>query len=398
MLGYAVVFGLKEDLHLKGDEYSWLASMFYFGYLASEYLSSLVMQKLSVPKWLAANMIVWGGITMALAACHGFQSFLALRFLLGGLESCSTPAYLLITATWYTVEEQPIRIGWWSTFLGVANSFGGLLAFLIGHIYGSLASWQYQFIILGAVSVGWGAFMMFTLADGPYNASWLAKKKEKLLSDALVLLILGNLSRDQTVSDPGSTHGPQDMALLPLRCIPYGMVILVSNISAMYLQRWLPGQKRCIVACLYVCPAVAGAVGLRTISRTYSMALLVCYWLTSTYTASFAMIMSLITANTAGATKRSTVNAVFFIAYCVGNIVGPFSFKSSEAPTYTSGIVTMLVAYCVEIVLLLVVAVYMAWLNQRRDAVVAAEGVRVGDAAEQVDLTDRENVYFRYSY
>jgi hypothetical protein len=33
----------------------------------------------------------------------------------------------LITATWYTIEEQPIRIGWWSTFLGIANAFGGLL-------------------------------------------------------------------------------------------------------------------------------------------------------------------------------------------------------------------------------------------------------------------------------
>lgn len=110
------------------------------------------------------------------------------------------------------------------------------------------------------------------------------------------------------------------------------------------------------------------------------------------------MIMSLITANTAGATKRSTVNAVFFIAYCVGNIVGPFSFKSNEAPAYTSGIVTMLVAYCVEIVLLLVFAAYMAWLNKRRDTVVAAEGVRLDDAAEQVDLTDKENMYFRYSY
>lgn len=49
MMGYAAVFGLKEDLHLKGTEYSWLGmgsrlpydntltltgSMFYFGYLA----------------------------------------------------------------------------------------------------------------------------------------------------------------------------------------------------------------------------------------------------------------------------------------------------------------------------------------------------------------------------
>lgn len=60
--------------------------------------------------------------------------------------------------------------------------------------------------------------------------------------------------------------------------IPYGMVILVSNVSAMYIQRWLPGQKRCLVAVLYVCPALAGAVGIHTISRNHKAALLVCYW------------------------------------------------------------------------------------------------------------------------
>ena len=60
--------------------------------------------------------------------------------------------------------------------------------------------------------------------------------------------------------------------------IPYGMVILVSNVSAMYIQRWLPGQKRCLVAIIYVCPALAGAVGIHTIPREHKAGLLVCYW------------------------------------------------------------------------------------------------------------------------
>lgn len=128
------------------------------------------MQKVPVSRWLSVNLFIWGGITMALAGCKRFDSFLGLRFLLGALESCSTPAYLLITATWYTVEEQPIRIGWWSTFLGVANSFGGLLAFGVGHIKGTLEPWQYQFIVIGALSSIWAIFMFFTLADRPETA------------------------------------------------------------------------------------------------------------------------------------------------------------------------------------------------------------------------------------
>ncbi|KAL3256992.1 hypothetical protein ABHI18_007154 [Aspergillus niger] len=426
MMGHAAVFGLKEDLHLKGTEYSWLGSMFYFGYLSFEYPSVFAMQKLSVSKWLSANIFIWGGVTMALAACTHFQPFLGLRFVLGALESCSTPAYLLITATWYTIEEQPIRIGWWSTFLGIANAFGGLLAFAIGHIHGDLASWQYQFIIIGAISSAWGVFMFFTLADGPATAPWLTAEEKHIainrlgpqhsgtrVSEIKMYQIWEALTDPKTwffflcgvctqvVNGAASNFGSliiegfgYSNLVTTLFQIPYGMVILVSNVSAMYIQRWLPGQKRCIVGALYVCPALAGAVGIHTISRDHKIALLVCYWLTSTYTASFALIMSLITANTGGTTKRSVVNAIFFISYCVGNIIGPFAFKSDEAPQYTSGIIAMLVAYCVEIFLLLAFAVYAAHLNRKKNGIASR-----GDQRDtELDQTDTENVHFRYSY
>lgn len=33
-LSYAAIFGIVEDLNLQGTEYSWLSSIFYFGFLA----------------------------------------------------------------------------------------------------------------------------------------------------------------------------------------------------------------------------------------------------------------------------------------------------------------------------------------------------------------------------
>ena len=37
-LSYAAIFGIKEDLKLVGKEYSWLSSIFYFGFLVSNLL------------------------------------------------------------------------------------------------------------------------------------------------------------------------------------------------------------------------------------------------------------------------------------------------------------------------------------------------------------------------
>ena len=33
-LSYAAIFGIRDDLHLVGTQYSWLSSIFYFGFLA----------------------------------------------------------------------------------------------------------------------------------------------------------------------------------------------------------------------------------------------------------------------------------------------------------------------------------------------------------------------------
>lgn len=116
------------------------------------------------------------------------------------------------------------------------------------------------------------------------------------------------------------------------------------------------------------------------------------------YTAADAIILSLIGANTAGSTKRSAVNAAFFVSYCIGNIIGPFAFKASEAPVYKSGIIAILVSNSCLIILLVPFALYARWQNKCKTALVSALGEREGVLDAFGDKTDRENVYFHYSY
>ena len=52
------------------------------------------------------------------------------------------------------------------------------------------------------------------------------------------------------------------------------------------------------------------------------------------YAVNVPLCMSLVTSNVAGFSKRSVVSAMIFIAYCVGNIVGPQFYHSSESPSY----------------------------------------------------------------
>lgn len=56
------------------------------------------------------------------------------------------------------------------------------------------------------------------------------------------------------------------------------------------------------------------------------------------YVANIPLSLSVITSNVAGYTKKSVTSASLFVGYCVGNIVGPQFFYSSEAPSYPVGI------------------------------------------------------------
>ncbi len=60
--------------------------------------------------------------------------------------------------------------------------------------------------------------------------------------------------------------------------IPYGFIILFAVLSAMYVQKWLPGQRRCIVAIMYVLPALAGVIGIHVLPTENRHPLLACYY------------------------------------------------------------------------------------------------------------------------
>lgn len=161
-------------------------------------------------------------------------------------------------------------------------------------------------------------------------------------------------------------------------------------------------QTRCYFILLFLLPNISGAFGLAFLSEHNKAGRLICYYLTGPYNAAFVMILSLTTANTAGHTKKVVTNAVLFLGYCTGNIAGPFFYKTSQSPRYELGIWSMIVSHLIEVVVILTLRVVLARENRRRDLIQSEmpgglEG-RDLDATAFSDMTDRENLNFRYIY
>ncbi|KKA17429.1 Pantothenate transporter, partial [Rasamsonia emersonii CBS 393.64] len=142
--------------HLHGQQYSWVSSIFYFGYFFWEYPTSVLIARLPPAKYLTANTFVWGAVVALTAACSSYGGLLAVRFLLGVAEATITPAFMFLTSTWYTRDEIPVRTGIWFSGNSVGGLLASLLAYGIGHIDSPLRPWMWMYIILGSATFLWG--------------------------------------------------------------------------------------------------------------------------------------------------------------------------------------------------------------------------------------------------
>lgn len=90
------------------------------------------------------------------------------------------------------------------------------------------------------------------------------------------------------------------------------------------------------------------------------------------------------------------MNAIVFAAYCISNIIGPQFFKANQAPLYPLGMAAMLTSYGFSMVTIILYMLYCWRENRRRDAIDSAGGQRVHHDTDFQDLTDFENIHFRY--
>ncbi len=84
----------------------------------------------------------------------------------------------------------------------------------------------------------------------------------------------------------------------------------------------------------FVILSLIGVAMMFALPNTQPRARLAGFCFTVAYVANFPLSLSLVTSNVKGFTKKSTIMAMVFVAYCVGNIAGPQFFLAREAPHY----------------------------------------------------------------
>ncbi|WQF89234.1 Putative major facilitator superfamily, MFS transporter superfamily [Colletotrichum destructivum] len=407
-LSYSAVFDLFTSTGMTSDEYSWMASIFYFAYLAAEWPASYIAQHYPTGKIVAAFVLSWGTILLCTAAAHNFTGLAICRFLLGVFESVITPAFMLIVSQWFDRGKQPSRAGLFYCFNGIGSMTGGVLFYGVGQAKG-WDVWRIIYILCGGLTVVWGIVLYLFMPDnvltakrftieeramliaqnarargGVFNSKIRMKQVKEVFRDGQVWLLFwfvlfneiinGGIANFVKLIVKGFTH---DALLTTAYGIPYGAFTAIYMFTGPYMASRVK-NARTYVMIIWLLPTLIA----------------VC----SSFTGALIVALQMPASNVGGYTKRTTATAFVFLAYCIGNIIGPHGFLGSEAPIYQTGCKLIIGCIAAQVAIAIALRLLLIRRNKMRDVEQSGSPPEGNDAAVLEDLTDFENRSFRYMY
>ncbi|KAK7721482.1 hypothetical protein SLS63_009596 [Diaporthe eres] len=374
-LGNSSILGIIDDTNLTTEQYNWLSSIFYLGYLLAEVPQNMALQRFPVAKYLAVNLVV----------CFG--SLFVVRILLGLAEACIVPSFLIILSMFFTYDEQGVlmQIMW-----ACGNSSpitSGLLSYGVLFIKtGTFAPWKWfmgstlpldayhsqpfintNTVITGGLTVLYGILVWFLFPDNPASAHFLTKEE-----------------RAQSILRIASNHSGIEQKRFKKG--QFFEALRDPKTWLFFLHAWsqemangLTNQYSLIIK----------SFGFSTLNTT---------------------LLGCINGLTA---LVSLVIALYHVGYGLGNILSPQLFQGKYKPRYIETWWVILWVACVfPMLLVLYLRYYLSKENKRRDSLAQKGEIRETGVVEhvdesgnrteevvdarQLDLTDRENLAFRY--
>lgn len=433
LINYAGVMGIKDHLENESD-FSDIATILYAGYIIFEPIVTILFQKLPFAKFFATTIILWGICVVLHIVCLDYASLMTVRFFLGALEATAATGILLCNGMWYSHKQQLARFGVITSQVGLATIVGGLLSFGFQHVDNSetsLESWQIFFLLMGLITIVFGILTLIFLPDNPMSCKFLDRDEKVLLLTYLKGNHTGIENKTFKVSQIKEYVLDKQtwlmslltiMTMIPTGAIitfsvtiissfgfnskhsalmqmPVGVSSLLSILIPMYGLAYLNDRFRTL---MFIALLVIGIIGyFLMIFTTNQAANLIGVYFANSGTCVITLIYSWNNRNTAGYTKRLIRNCFTMICISIGALIGPQLFKT-DYPRYIPAKITLVCLSAGAIPLVTFIGYLSKRDNKIRDNLsqdkVDAFYDMYGEDYEYKDLTDIQNINFRYGY
>ncbi len=183
---YVSIFGLSDDAHLVGTQYSWLGSILYLAQLVWQPAAAFILVKLPNGKVVGTAILLWGCSLAIMASCTNFSSLLGLRFLLGTFEAMIAPSCVALTQMWWRRGEQTLRNSYWNAMNGVTAIIGSLFTYGLGSINTNVMHhYQVIFLFCGLLTVVYSVVVLLFMPDSPMEAKHLTERQRVIAVERL---------------------------------------------------------------------------------------------------------------------------------------------------------------------------------------------------------------------
>ncbi|KAL6242361.1 hypothetical protein RBB50_010909 [Rhinocladiella similis] len=187
----AYVSGMKEALHMGGNELTYAGNVFTAGYVVSQLPAVVLAAKVRPSIFIPIMEILWSVFTFCSAAVKTPSQLYAMRFLIALCEGTYFPTVVYIIGSWYTKRERGKRMTIFYATASLAGMFSGYLQAgaykglngVLGH-----QGWQWLYIICGIISLPIGVLGFFFFPDFPETtrAFYITKEEAEWAQKRLV--------------------------------------------------------------------------------------------------------------------------------------------------------------------------------------------------------------------
>ena len=336
---------LKQDLGLSDTAYGLGVSLFFIGYILLEVPSTLLLKRIGARKTVTRIMLLWGGISTAMAFMTAPWQFYLARTLLGAAEAGFWPGIILYLTYWYPSKRRARITSRFLLAIAAAGIIGGPLSGYIlqnfANIWGYRA-WQWLFFLEGLPALIAGMVAFFYLTDRPADAKWLNESQKQIITDAIE-------------ADHRDKPADASSRLLAALCDPRVYILAAGwatvPLCGTILNYWTPtiikqaGINNVLhIGLLSALPYIVGAIGMLVIARSSDL-MLERRWhfiATTTAGAAGAAMLTLLTHNWPAAIAcLSLVSISYFAAAAIIWSIPP-TYLSGDAAAGGIGVISTL--------------------------------------------------------
>jgi ACS family tartrate transporter-like MFS transporter len=175
---------MRAELGLSPSQYGFGAGVLFAGFLAGQYPSLFLFQRIGMARWICVCALGWGSAAAALAMVRAAHSFYVLRVLMGLAEGGLAPGIVLYLSQFAPRRERAATFAVPMLAIPISIVIGGPLSgWLMSVATGlGLVGWRWMLLLEALPTIILGLVALSYFPDTPRAARWLSERERDWLS------------------------------------------------------------------------------------------------------------------------------------------------------------------------------------------------------------------------